>query len=691
MNFQVTLKIILCFFCAIILHSCTGKSKPDGFYDEVVRKTTRLYNDDKRQGYAKFYLDSVFQANPTPSSYGKFIYYRCKATWAYFEMKTDSNYAYVDSMHQVLEKNHLEQKYPSLYANTLNAKGDYYFGQNDLAKSFEYYSQGKVVASRSKDSCSMSDQNYHMGMVTYRQEKYTDAIQHFKDAMIFIGPCGQNEFALYRGAELLGNIGLAYTHVKNYDSALAYYKSAIDLAMSGSRKLNTEGSLKYAVIASGVQYGNMAKVYIAKNMKDSAEQLLLKSIVINDRPTFDHIDALYAYMQLAELYFSDKQLPLTVATLNKIADRLIKLEDNATRREIRLRWLHLNYLYNKTIADANGAIGYLEAYQALKDTADADAKVLKQTDYGQLLKVKEAQYQIDLLKRDNAFNRIYLFVAIGWVCIILCVIGLVYSNYRKSKKNVGILTELNSRISQQKNQLEQAMYQLSESNNDKDRILYIVAHDLRNPISAMMSMIGFMREDELPDEHDEMLNMMNTAANVSMNLINELLQFSSNSMERPAGKKESADINALVANAVSLLKIKADEKKQHISLSLSPTPAPVLTEPEKLSRVFVNVLSNAIKFSMQATTIHISVTCNHNTVLITTKDSGTGIPEADKHTIFQAFTNARRTGTSGERSFGIGLSICKQIVEGAGGKIWFESEEGRGTTFFIDLPLHNAA
>jgi signal transduction histidine kinase len=103
-------------------------------------------------------------------------------------------------------------------------------------------------------------------------------------------------------------------------------------------------------------------------------------------------------------------------------------------------------------------------------------------------------------------------------------------------------------------------------------------------------------------------------------------------------------------------------------------------------RVVSNLISNAIKFSPVGETIHLKCISEASHVQISVADHGIGIPDEIKDKVFNMFTEAKRSGTIGEKSFGLGLSICKQIIEKHHGKIWFESKPGNGTTFYIKLP-----
>ena len=256
---------------------------------------------------------------------------------------------------------------------------------------------------------------------------------------------------------------------------------------------------------------------------------------------------------------------------------------------------------------------------------------------------------------------------------------LILKNNQKSKINIRELTALNEQVSKQKTELE-------KKNKEKDRILQVVAHDLRNPIGGITMLIE-MVETEIPGSKDynEAIVLIKSASQSALSLINELLGYSSGMNGRLV--KEPVDITKLVNECVKLLQFKAIEKNQQIHADLPKSELLITANKEKITRVMNNLIGNAIKFSPADRAINVAVERKERSVVITVKDSGIGIPEKLQPAVFDMFTSAKRYGTADEKSFGLGLSICKQIVEAHGGKIWFESAEGEGTTFHVSLPL----
>jgi len=234
--------------------------------------------------------------------------------------------------------------------------------------------------------------------------------------------------------------------------------------------------------------------------------------------------------------------------------------------------------------------------------------------------------------------------------------------------------------------LEKAYRQLAEAKAEKDKFFSVVTHDLRNPISGIKSLAEVLVVDEAATSHQKgLLNLIiKTAAN-SLNLINDLLGVNSH-LQATQLNKQWINANTLIRQNIHLLKLKANEKQQQLTTLLLKEPIDILADEEKINRVLQNLISNAIKFSGPGRIITVALRTYHNNLEITVKDNGIGIPKNLQNDIFNMPATAKRKGTAGEKSYGLGLSICKQIVEAHDGKIWAESKEGEGSIFYVQLP-----
>ncbi|MBR2647483.1 MAG: HAMP domain-containing histidine kinase [Sediminibacterium sp.] len=234
--------------------------------------------------------------------------------------------------------------------------------------------------------------------------------------------------------------------------------------------------------------------------------------------------------------------------------------------------------------------------------------------------------------------------------------------------------------------LEKAYQDLSISKNEKERILKVVAHDLRTPITGIAGISKLMHSDtSVNAEQKELLTMIEDAATTSLNMIKELLD--STIIDIDKERLKDIEINKYIQQNLQLLAFTAQEKNITLQATYLSKPVHIKFDPELIDRVIGNLVTNAIKFSKPGSEINISLSVEEPYLVIAVKDQGIGIPAGYQERVFDMFTTAKRKGTDGEKSFGLGLSICKQIITLHGGTISFTSEPDKGTSFYVRLPL----
>jgi signal transduction histidine kinase len=277
----------------------------------------------------------------------------------------------------------------------------------------------------------------------------------------------------------------------------------------------------------------------------------------------------------------------------------------------------------------------------------------------------------------KAKDQIILLVLISIACLLaFTVLIVVRRNLKRTRK-------LNSQITDQNCQMKDTLGALLQSQQDNTNMLKIVAHDLRSPIAGIYSAAQIMLEkDGLSPDDEQILGLIKNSSEDSLELVENLLQ---TQFKTGVLKKVPVDLSEMLHYCVALLKGSAEAKAQHINLSTLQITLPA--SREKLWRVVTNLIANAIKFSPKQSTIEVEMEETASFVRIVVSDGGIGIPTEIEDTIFDMFTQAKRKGTAGEQSFGLGLAICKQIMEAHGGKIWFERRAEKGTSFFIELPF----
>ncbi len=232
--------------------------------------------------------------------------------------------------------------------------------------------------------------------------------------------------------------------------------------------------------------------------------------------------------------------------------------------------------------------------------------------------------------------------------------------------------------------------ELARLDEEKSRFMGIAAHGLRNPLGVILGYTELMLSGDagaVTEEQTEILGVMNSSVEFMLGLINDLLDFSLIQTGNIRLDLRPTDLVAVIRKNVSTNQVLADKKKIKLVFQQQCDLEPFVIDRRKVEQVLNNLLSNAIKFSHKETKVEVRLERDGDTVLLSVIDQGVGIPRSEVDTLFQPFQKTSARSTGGERSTGLGLAIVRNIVESHRGKIWCESEVGRGSTFRVSLPI----
>jgi len=230
--------------------------------------------------------------------------------------------------------------------------------------------------------------------------------------------------------------------------------------------------------------------------------------------------------------------------------------------------------------------------------------------------------------------------------------------------------------------------ELQDLNAAKDQFISIVAHDLKTPAANIESLSQTLKErfDDL-DKKEQMtcIEMLVESAKIHNDLLNTLLDLSRLRLGSKQFYPERLETRKLAAEVLEQTKLQAQQKQ--INQTNQANENFVKADKIMITSVIRNLVVNAIKFTNPGGDIIIRSVKKDGEVLISVTDTGIGIADAKKDRIFGVDNTKSTTGTANETGTGLGLLLCKEYVERNGGKIWLESESGKGTTFFFTLPI----
>ncbi|SDP94627.1 Signal transduction histidine kinase [Mucilaginibacter sp. OK268] len=675
--------------CVLFLSACKQVSTKNinhpALADSIIDKTNTLLNSGQLER-SVISLDSAYRGFPNPGVTDLWKKYNQKANYyLYYDKNPVKERLYADSMLLILKGKELQ--YKTEYAGAVFAKGDVLIVEKRYAEAFKCYYDGKIFGEKNLDSCSYCQLTYQLGMVRYIQGNYLRAIPYFKQAFTENSHCkagaGFSNLFIYPQSHL-NTIALCFERANMPDSAIYYYKRALTFINRNAGRFPEKK--QFAEMARAVVYGNLGGVYALVNNYTEAEKYLQESIHINNRQGYAVEDAQTAQLKLAGLYVQFSRFTAADSLLKQIElDLLAGRGKSQSNADNRLKWKKLKWKYYDKTHQVALAYQYIQQYDNMRDSLDEVSKGLKIADIDQGFKNIEQQYRLTLLSKNDELKTAYLAAIIVFSVMTIIILLLVWYNLRRYRNSVNELTKLNQKISEYNTQMQKTLTALEQSQEENTRMMKMVAHDLRNPVGAMMTVATMMLDNKrgLGDDRT-MLELIKTSGKNSLNLIDDLLQIHTRLEEL---KMEPVDMFTLLHYCVELLYFKAEAKGQQIQLTADHLTISV--NREKMWRVISNLIANAIKFSPSGAIVNVQMISKEDSVLITIEDHGIGIPAEMHDRVFDMFTEAKRPGTAGEQPFGMGLAISKQIVEAHGGHIWFESKQNNGTFFYVELPLNN--
>lgn len=239
-------------------------------------------------------------------------------------------------------------------------------------------------------------------------------------------------------------------------------------------------------------------------------------------------------------------------------------------------------------------------------------------------------------------------------------------------------------------QIQQQNLELKKLNEDKDRFMSIVSHDLKTPFNSILGLLDLLNENlhkyDLP-KIEKFITTIRSSSNHFYQLLESLLLWAKSQSGKMPYEPQNINFNEVCSLVIEELKLNAEAKNLALRLSSSEENI-VFADMEMLKTILRNLISNAIKFTPMGGEIEIYIEDNMDAITVVISDTGIGIPQDAIESLFNISSYHTTTGTSGESGSGLGLFLCKELIEKNKGKIWVESEPEKGSDFKFTLPKY---
>lgn len=575
-------------------------------------------------------------------------------------------------------------------AKALNLMGVIYRNLGQYDKSIVVYKDALRLAEKAKDSVQIAYSNNNIGGIYRLEGNNTLALEYILEALKIFESINHKEGMSFCTI----NIGLINRRQGNYPMALEYLNRTIELR----KETNDKPGIALALNLIAEIYFEMGKLDIALKYYTDVEK---KYYEVDDKKGIAAV-----WGGIAGVYFSEKKYDNALEFRKKaleLSQRISYLEGQATNHsrigliyalkgnfqeaemnfakaleiaesfnEIYVKQDCYNYLsqYYEIKKDYKNSLYYNRKLSALKDSVSKKQNIDLVTQIEAIYKKEKLEKQSSLLQKDLELKQKQNTYLIVIAVLVIFIAGVIYNRYR-SKKN--------------------ANEKLEVLNSEKDMLLKLIAHDLKTPFNAIFGYTEILREDfnDLSDEEKlTFVKNIEEASKQNFQLLENLLLWSQSHTGKLQFKLEKIQLSKLISQNINLLERSASNKRVSLNVYVQDDLF-IYADENMINAVLRNLMANAIKFTNPTGSVSISVENKNKYVEISVVDTGVGIDDSIKQLLFSIDYVNTRKGTAGERGTGFGLILCREFVEKHSGKIWVESELGKGSKFVFTLPQNS--
>lgn len=538
--------------------------------------------------------------------------------------------------------------------------GEYEY-QGDYAMALREMLKGIEIAKRLDDREMLSVFHENIALLYSNQKDYEEAIYYLKISKKLNEEIGDEVFSAYTHA----NMASVYAEDHQYDYAMFN----VNISISIFEKHQIMDWLAYAYETKGKTYLRQEKYKWALYWYNQSEMLHNKS-VDDARAKIDLLQGLSE----TNLGLQKDSIAETYALGAYKSSKRLKVKKGMKDASKTL------YALYKKKNDYTKALGYHELFQKFSDTLSRNESkkslLMLKT---RVSHEKQKQDLIDKSEKALAEQKKYVTGVLGVVLVMVIITFLV-------KRSERIQKNLNKELTSKTTQLENNEQELLEINETKDKLFSIIGHDLRGPIGAFQGLLGLFKKGEV--DQDEFLSFIPKLKadidHISFTL-NNLLSWGQTQMNGTITKPSVVDLENIVSVNISLLSEIAFGKSIRMVNKVDEGTL-IWSDPDQIDIVVRNLISNALKFTPKNGSVTVSAFEREEHWEVSVQDTGVGIDEETQKRLFAKNSNVTTYGTNNEKGTGLGLTLCREMVENNEGSIWVSSILGEGTCFKFTLP-----
>ncbi|NOQ25001.1 MAG: tetratricopeptide repeat protein [Bacteroidales bacterium] len=566
-----------------------------------------------------------------------------------------------------------------------------YATQGNYSLSLEYIQKALKISEETGDKQQIANCLNCIGIIYDEQANYELALTYYQKSLKITEETGFKQGEAY----CFNNIGEIYKKQKNYSSALTYYLLSLKIC----EEIRDERGMAVAMNNIGTIYYHQANFDLAL---DYYQKALKISEEINDMLIISDSYANLGSFFLARFNFKK--------ALNYTQKSLVIAKEYELINDQKRIYLLLSEIYTATKKYKNALENYI-LYKEFNDSIFNEKNIKKITglEYQYEFEKEKQVIELEQQKKDaitaeksKRQKTISIASILGFILVTSLGLVVLRNFIQKRKANLILemqklqIEETNEELIVQKEEILNFAFELEIANKTKDKFFSIIAHDLKSPISALMSFSDLLLKKHTTydiEKRETYIKIINDSSIKTLKLLDNLLTWAQSQTGVINFTPEIIDISERITEIVSLFEESAENKKIKLILNAEKDLS-VEADKNMIDTVIRNLISNAIKFTPKNGDITVrSQTIrdekNQKFAEISVKDTGVGIPHEIQTKLFNITDNFTTKGTEQESGTGLGLILCKEFIEKHSGEIWFESEVEKGSKFIFRIPMYN--